>query len=120
MSKISIRKIASSIKFANQGLRSFFKDDPKSWLHITAAILVVILGFILEVTRMEWLILVLCIGLVFAAEIFNSAIEKLCNKVEPNIDPQIKIIKDLAAAAVWTLSLTAAIIGCIIFWGKIA
>jgi undecaprenol kinase/diacylglycerol kinase (ATP) len=50
---------------------------------------------------------------------FNSALEKLCDKVNPEMDPQIKVIKDMAAGAVLWTSLLAAVAGLCIFIPKI-
>jgi diacylglycerol kinase (ATP) len=60
-----------------------------------------------------------CYGLSWSAEAFNSAIEKLCDKVEPEKDPIIGKVKDMAAAGVLFLAIAAAIVGCIIFLPKI-
>ena len=63
----------------------------------------------------EWCILILCIGVVLAAEAINTAIEKLSDHVSPEYSPFIKDAKDLAAGAVLNLSVASAIIGVLIF-----
>jgi diacylglycerol kinase (ATP) len=57
--------------------------------------------------------------LVWSAEAFNSAIEKLCDKVEAEQDPVIGKVKDMAAAGVLFMALAAAIVGCMVFLPKI-
>jgi diacylglycerol kinase len=50
----------------------------------------------------KWLdvsIILLAMGLMLISELFNSAIEVLCDFVEPQHNDQIRIIKDIAAAA---------------------
>jgi diacylglycerol kinase len=84
-------------------------------LHVLSAIAVIITGFLLNVTLLEWCVLVSCIGLVFTAEIFNTAIETITNLVSPEWNTLAGKTKDLAAGAVLTASLTAAIVGMIIF-----
>ena len=111
-----LKKYIDSIRYANQGLRYFFKHDTHAKIHLLASICIITVGFILHFSWVSWVLVILCIGLVFAAEMFNSAIEKLCDKVEPDQHPQIKIIKDLAAAAVWTTSLMSAVIGGILIY----
>lgn len=64
---------------------------------------------------MEWCLLAGCIGLVFTAEIFNTAIETLTNLVSPEWHNLAGKTKDLAAGAVLAASITAAIVGSIVF-----
>ena len=52
---------------------------------------------------------------VIVLEMVNTAIELLCDKVEPNEDPAIGIIKDLSAGAVLVMCTAAAIVGILIF-----
>lgn len=84
-------------------------------IHILSALLVIVMGFIVGVTKIEWCLLVGCIGLVIMAEIFNTAIEALTNLVSPEFNPLAGKVKDLAAGAVLVTAFTAAIIGSIIF-----
>jgi diacylglycerol kinase len=111
-----VKKIAQSISHANNGIISFFKIDYKAKIHLAAAILILIVGLFLDFSSISWLAITFCVGLVFAAEMFNTALEKLCNKIQPEIDPDIKTIKDIAAAAVWVTSLMAAIVGVIVIY----
>ena len=75
----------------------------------------VIAGFLLEITRIDWMIVILCIGVVIAAELFNTAIEKLVDLVSPQQHPVAGQVKDIAAGAVLVCAATAAIIGLIVF-----
>jgi diacylglycerol kinase len=68
---------------------------------------------------MEWLVIILFTALVISLEMFNSALEKLCDKVNPELDPQIKLIKDMAAGAVLWASLLSVVAGICIFIPKI-
>ena len=84
-------------------------------LHVLSAIGVILLGFIFQVTKLEWCLLAGSIGLVITAEIFNTSIETLTNLVSPEHHPLAGKTKDLAAAAVLIAAITAAIVGLIIF-----
>ena len=64
---------------------------------------------------MEWIAVILCIGMVIGAELFNSAIERIVDLVSPQRHPLAGQIKDIAAGAVLICALTALIIGLIIF-----
>ncbi len=106
--------IFKSFVFAFQGFRSAFSER-NFVIHITIAILVLMAGFFFHVTTMEWCILMICIGMVMAAELFNTAIEKLVDMVSPGFSPKAGEIKDISAAAVLLLAIVAAIAGLVIF-----
>ena len=76
---------------------------------------VIIAGIVLGITRTEWIMVVMCIGTVIAAELFNTAIEKLVDLVSPERHPVAGQVKDIAAGAVLICAVAAAIIGLIIF-----
>lgn len=118
-SKFSLKKRFQSFPFALNGLRILFQNTHNSWVHLFAASLAVILGFVLNISWGEWLLIILVIGLVLAFEAVNSSIEILCDFVSPEKHEQIKKIKDLAAGAVLIAALTSFIIGLMIFLPKI-
>lgn len=105
----------SSFKYAFKGITAVFRTEPNMHLHVLASVLVFAMAFRFRVTRNEWCILVFCVGLVWMAEIFNTAIETLTDLVSPEPHPLAGKAKDLAAGAVLMASITAAIIGLIIF-----
>ena len=80
-----------------------------------AAMAVIIAGIVLGITRTEWIMVVMCIGTVIAAELFNTAIEKLVDLVSPERHPVAGRVKDIAAGAVLICAVAAAFIGLIIF-----
>jgi diacylglycerol kinase len=93
--------------------------EPNFRIHMGAAALVLILSFWLGLTSTEWMVVVACIATVLAAEMFNTALEQLCNITEANVHPIIKKIKDTSAAAVLVVALAAAICGTIVLLPKI-
>lgn len=108
-----------SFGFAFEGLMTFFKTQHNAWIHLTVVILAITIGYFLDINNTEWLFVALAITLVFASEMFNTAIEFLCDKISPDIDPQIKKVKDVAAAAVLLTSFFAITTGGIIFIPKL-
>ena len=108
-----------SFKFAIEGVISFFKTEHNAWIHCVAAVAVVCAGFILKIDKYEWCWIIISIALVFIFEMINTAIEIICDVVSPEINPQIKRIKDIAAGAVLVASLAAVAIGLIIFVPKL-
>jgi len=103
---------------AFHGVRNLLSDT-NFIIHLVIAILVVAAGFILSISPLEWMIVILCIGMVLALEGFNSAIEKLCDLYKKEHHSQIKTIKDISAAGVLIAALISAIAGLIIFLPKI-
>lgn len=69
-----------------------------------------------ELSRAEWAVLLLTFGAVLAAELFNTSIERLCDKVSPEKDEHIRRSKDTAAGAVLVLAVCAVAIGIALFW----
>lgn len=105
--------------YAWEGVRTLFSGEAHAKIHLLAAILVIAAGFIFSISKWEWCAVILCIGIVFLAEGFNTAIEKLCDKVSPQRDPLIKIAKDVAAGSVLLFVMSAVVVGLIVFIPKI-
>lgn len=104
--------------YAFKGLKYAFSNEQSVWVHFVATILVITLSVVKNINSMEAIVLSLTVGIVWVAELLNTAIEKLADKVSPNFDIQIKYVKDISAAAVLMASLTALVIGLIIFIPK--
>ncbi|MGN0054049.1 MAG: diacylglycerol kinase family protein [Bacteroides sp.] len=109
------KKQLRSFGYAWKGIRSCIGKEQNLSFHLLATPTVVAAGFLAGITRTEWMLVILCIGLVIAAELFNSAIEQLVNLVSPQRHPLAGQVKDIAAGAVLVCAATAAIIGLIIF-----
>ena len=73
----------------------------------------------MQISRLEWITIVVVIGMVLAAEAVNSSIEALADLVSPEYNEAIKRTKDLAAGAVLLVAIAAAVVGCIIFIPKL-
>jgi diacylglycerol kinase len=104
-----------SFQFAFKGITAVFRSEPNMHLHVLASIIVLVMAFRFEVTKTEWCILIFCIGMVWVAETFNTALETLTNLVSPDHNILAGKTKDLAAGAVLIAAITAAIIGIIVF-----
>jgi diacylglycerol kinase len=83
--------------------------------HLAAAIAVVVVNILLKVNKTEWLITLILIGLAWMAEIFNTAIEKLADRVTKEQDPLIGQVKDLASGAVLIICFFAVVCAIIIY-----
>lgn len=118
-SRFSMSQRIKSFKYAFRGIGIALKGQHNFRIHLIAAILVIAGAFLLDISNNEWLTIIFAIGLVFSAEIINTAIEELVDFVSPDVHPDAARIKDLAAGAVLVCAFTAAIIGLIIFLPKI-
>jgi diacylglycerol kinase len=108
-----------SFAFALSGIKHCFVNEFNFKIHFFATIVALVLSFVFSISRIEWMVIIASIAMVFMAELFNTAIENLCNKIESNIHPQIKIIKDVSAAAVLVVATASLIIGLLIFIPKL-
>lgn len=100
-----------SFIFAWRGLRWLVYNEHNARVHLAASIVTMGAGLFLNVSANDWRWLLLAIGLVWLAEAFNTAIEQMCDRVEPNFDPVIGRIQDICAGAVLMASIVAAGIG---------
>lgn len=113
--KFSLLKRAQSFSHAGRGLSIFFRTTHNARIHVILFALAVYLGFDFGITQMEWIALILTVGIVFVAEAFNTAIEIDINLTSPEYHPYARDTKDVAAGAVLLSSITASIVGVLIF-----
>lgn len=117
--KFSVRKRLKSFGYALNGFKVMFREEHNSRIHLVLAVLAVALGIILRISRPEWIFIAIVIGAVFTAELFNSAIENLCDHLSPGPAEKIKKVKDLSAAAVLVTAIVAVVTACLIFLPRI-
>lgn len=90
-------KLARSFVFAFSGLAYALKTQQNFRIHLVVLALTLGAGYFLGISRMEWLLVILCAMLVLVLELINTAIEYLCDLVTTELHPGIKIIKDVSA-----------------------
>ncbi|MBP7006636.1 MAG: diacylglycerol kinase [Patescibacteria group bacterium] len=108
-----------STNHAWRGIGVLFKTTHNVWVHTFCTLLVVYLGFSFNISSLEWVAIVLAIGLVFVSEAFNTAIEVDMDLTSPDYHPYAKDTKDISAGAVLISVLFAVIIGSIVFIPKV-
>ena len=86
-------------------------------IHLVFAVIAIVACALLRCTVAEWIIVLVLIGLVIAAELINAAIEAVVDLASPDIHPLAKRAKDVAAGAVLVLAITAVVVGLIIYIG---
>lgn len=116
---IDILKALRSFRYAGAGVYNLFRYENNAKIHLIACLVVVIAGFSLQISAIEWSLIIIQIALVWAAEAFNTSIEKLADLVSAEYHPVIKVVKDTAAAGVLILAISAVIVGGIIFIPKV-
>ena len=109
----------SSFRFAMNGITHFVKTEKNAKIQILLALVALTMGYIFNVSKIEWILILMSIGGVISLEIINTSIENMADFIHDGIHPQIKIIKDLSAGAVLTFSIFAFLTGLIIFIPKI-
>ena len=114
------RDLLSSLDFALTGIYTAFQEERNMRKHAVTSLVVVLAGFVFQVSKIEWLFLLLSIFLVIAFEILNSAIENVVDLASHyHFSMLAKKAKDMAAGAVLVVSLFAAVTGLIIFIPRI-
>lgn len=108
-----------AFRYAWSGIMRFMRSEAHAKIHLLAAIMVVTAGFALDIAAWEWCAVILCIAGVFMGEAFNTAIERLADKVSKEHDELIGMAKDVAAGAVLLFVVGAVIVGLIVFVPKI-
>lgn len=114
-----IFRLKNSFSYAKDGIKYAYKHEQSVWLYIPTFLLVILASIFFELSKIEWIIVILLLGLVYSLEIINTAIEKTVDLATSKKHPLAKAAKDLASAAVLIMATTASIIGLIIFIPKI-
>jgi diacylglycerol kinase len=111
--------ILKAFSNAFNGLGYFFLLERNAKVQLAFATIVVVLAVGFGVSTTQWIAVLLCIAMVLCLEMVNTALEKICDVVQEEYHPVIKIVKDVAAGAVLLACIVATIIGGIIFLPKI-
>ncbi len=114
-----MRKFIRGFGYAFNGIWHAAATQLNFKVHLVAAVVAICGGWALHISSYEWLWIILCIGLVLAAELFNTAIEFLTDLVSPEYNKKAGFVKDMSAGAVLIIAICALIIGLIIFTPKL-
>lgn len=109
-------KVLHSFRFALEGLKYTLVSQRNMRVHFTAALAVLLLALYLPLSKVEVLLLFICILLVLVAELFNTAVEAVVDMVSPEFHPLAKVAKDVAAGAVLLCAGLAVVVGVSIFY----
>lgn len=108
---MSILKFLNSCKYACFGIKQVFIEEQNFQIHSFCSLVVIVVSiFIFDFNYLELSVTFICIALVLATEIINTAIENTWDHLEPNHHPVVKKVKDMMAAAVMIVSFFSAIV----------
>jgi diacylglycerol kinase len=126
MNRASRRKLpqrapgwGAKFRHAGRGLKLGVRGESSFFVHFFVAAAVVAAGLALGVDRAEWCLLVLCIAGVLAAEMFNSALERLAQAIDQRHNALLRNALDISSAAVLLAVLGAATVGVIVFGSRL-
>lgn len=114
-----MKKFLTSFGFAFRGFFTAFNSELNLRIHCLVTLIVITAGFVLGISRSEWIGVLGMIALVISAELFNTAIEHLTDHTSPEFSKEAGTVKDVAAAAVLFAAILAVIIGLIIFYPRL-
>lgn len=114
----SIKARLKSFQYAFEGLSGFFSTQHNAIIHLIMTLLAFSAAVFYNITKTEAIAVTLAVGFVWAAELFNTAVERLADIVSKDHRPEIKFIKDVSAAAVLLAAVAALITGAIVFLPK--
>jgi diacylglycerol kinase len=111
-------KCIKSFRYAAKGVQ-FMLMENNFKIHLLAMMIVLIFSWWLELNTIEWILVLLMIGMVMVTETINTVFEKYLDFYHPEYDKRTAVIKDLAAGAVLIVSVIVAISGLILFLPKL-
>lgn len=111
--------LAESFCYAFEGIWATVKSERNMKIHLAVMCLVLIFGWLLKISRGEWMVCIILFSIVLAGETLNTAVEAIVDMVMPEKHALAKKAKDAAAGSVLLLATGAAIVGGIIFVPKI-
>jgi diacylglycerol kinase len=104
----------AAFRYAFDGWWYLLRTQRNAWIHAVISVIVVVLGFWLEISRGDWVAIVIAIALVWLAEFLNTALEAVVDLASPEQNRLAKAGKDLGAAAVLISAGTAVIVGLLV------
>jgi diacylglycerol kinase len=108
-------KFIRGFGYAFSGLWYTLRTQRNMRVHVSIALLAVLVGLLLRISPVEFAIIFLAIICVFTAEMFNTVLEICVDLASPEYNPLAKIAKDVAAGAVLMSAILSVIIGLFIF-----
>ena len=109
------QSIFKSQRHALEGILSIVKNERNFRIQLVVAVIVITIGYLLQISHSDWIAVGFLIALVLISEAFNSVIEAVCDTVSEEYRVNIKYAKDVSAGAVLLSAILSIILGLIIF-----
>jgi diacylglycerol kinase len=104
----------AAFRYAFDGWWYLLRTQRNAWIHALISVIVVVLGFWLDLSRGDWVAIVIAIALVWLAEFLNTALEAVVDLASPEQNRLAKVGKDLGAAGVLVAAGTSVIVGLLV------
>ncbi len=109
------KSLKESFSFAWRGFCHCFANERNFRIHLVSGVAVLFFALFLDLSLTEFALLLLLVAMVIASEMFNTVVENIIDLISPEYHPLAKVIKDVAAGAVFFVCVTAVLIGVVIF-----
>ena len=116
---MKVKKLLDSFNYAIEGIIYSVRTQRNMKIHMIAALLVLVICFIYDLSKIEILAVIITISIVIIAELFNTAVEFAIDATINYYHPLAKIAKNVAAGGVLVAAVNAVVVGYIIFWDKL-
>ena len=109
-----VGKWVAKFRDAADGVAHGCRTQESLWVHLSVTLAVIALAALLQIESWRWAVLILCIAVVLASELFNSAIEQLVRVLHPSEHRSISLVLHLAAGGVLVTAIGAVIVGLLV------
>lgn len=113
------RKFTNSVRDCINGFKFININEDNFKREIFLGIIALLISYILKISKLEFIIIIIMIGLVLTCEVINTAIERLVDLVSPSYNKLAGEVKDIMAFSVFLMCIISLIVGVIIFVPKI-
>lgn len=110
-----MKALLKSFAYAFRGIARAVKSERNMRIHLTAAIYVTAFSFFYELSKAEYVLLILTFSSVISCEMINTAVEKVVDICSPRYSKAAELAKDVSAGAVLVTAIFAVITGIILF-----
>lgn len=104
-----------SVRHAARGVWFTLKSQHNAWIHAIATVAALVAGYLLQISRTDWCLIILTCAAVWTAEALNTAIEFLADATVKELNPLVGRAKDVAAGAVLITAFAAIVVAILVF-----
>lgn len=112
-------KFSKSVGHALDGIEYAINNERNIKIQIILGVIASVMGFLLEISVIEWVVVILLMATILALELINTAIERTVDLITKDYEELAKVSKDMAAGAVLVVSMFSVVIGILIYLPKI-